>query len=351
MKNRNKTRKVKMEMGITLIALIITIIILVILTAVSIKAVADMGIVGIATNGVQDYSSKAVEENEMMDNTTAFIDRHIEVLDDIENERVAITNTTISSTSTAVEVGSTTTLTLTINPENATEIPEWTSSNTDVATISVSSDGKTATITGVASGTATISATNSTNNCTVTVTTTCCFDPGSQILMADGTTKNIEDITVGEEVMSLNEETGEFISQKITRTVVKHNSDDLVYVNLSNGARIGMRAYHPLLTTEGWKSLRPELAETTMETGMEVELLEVGDTLIGYDENATIVSIETRPEIENYDTYNFSVEGFHNYIVDGVVAHNSPEPSAGSAIPVVPNDCSGGSTHSGGAGH
>ena len=166
--------------------------------------------------------------------------------------------------------------------------------------------------------------------------TPCCFDPGSQILMADGTTKNIENITIGDEVLSLNENTGVFISQIVTRIVVKHNSDDLVYVNLSNGVKIGMRAYHPLLTTEGWKSLRPELAETTLEAGMEVDILKVGDTLIGYKENVKIISIDTRPEIDNYDTYSFSVEGFHNYIVNGVVAHNPIE-----------KPCTGGNTSGG----
>ena len=152
----------------------------------------------------------------------------------------------------------------------------------------------------------------------------CCFDAGSQVLMADGTTKNIEDIVVGDIVMSLNENTGDFIPQVVKKTIVKHNSDDLVYVNLSNGTQIGMRAYHPLLTTEGWKSLRPELAETQIEAG-NVAMLEVGDMLVCYGENATIVSVETRPEIENYDTYNLSIDGYHNYIVNGVVVHNAPE--------------------------
>ncbi len=150
---------------------------------------------------------------------------------------------------------------------------------------------------------------------------TCCFDTGTKVLMADGTLKNIEEVHIGDMVMSLNEDTGEYIPQRVTSTIIKHNSDDLVYVNLSNGERIGMRAYHPLLTTEGWKSLRPTLAETIMEAG-KVELLEVGDILIGYEENVKIVSIETRADIPNYNTYNLSVEGYHNYIVNGVVAHN-----------------------------
>ena len=67
----------KKENGITLIALIITIIILVILAAVSINAVANMGIVGQAVNGSQEYSAKAVEENKMMDSTVLLIDRTI----------------------------------------------------------------------------------------------------------------------------------------------------------------------------------------------------------------------------------------------------------------------------------
>lgn len=149
----------------------------------------------------------------------------------------------------------------------------------------------------------------------------CCFDPGSKVLMADGTEKNIEDIKVGDMVMSLNEDTGEFIIQKVAQTITNKYSTDLVYVHLSNGVRLGMRAYHPLLTTEGWKSLRPDQAETINEIG-EVEELKVGDTIIGYEENVTIVSVEQRPEVENYYTYTLNIEGYHNYIVEGIVAHN-----------------------------
>ena len=149
----------------------------------------------------------------------------------------------------------------------------------------------------------------------------CCFDAGTQVLMSDGTTKNIEDVKVGDMVMSYNTVTHEFEPKKVLRTITKHHSDDLVYVNLSNGKRIGMRAYHPLLTTEGYKSLRPEFAQTKIEAG-KIEKLQVGDTLIGYEANVTITSIEQRNPIKNYDTYNLEVEDNHNYIVNGVVAHN-----------------------------
>ena len=150
----------------------------------------------------------------------------------------------------------------------------------------------------------------------------CCFDAGSKVLMADGSTKNIEDVQVGDLVMSFDENTKEFVAKKVTGTVINTHSTDLVYVNLSNGVRIGMRAYHPLLTTEGWKSLRPDSPDAMRENIEGLSLLEVGDTLVGYGENVTIVSIEQRPEVDNYYTYNLSVEDNHNYVVEGVVAHN-----------------------------
>ena len=153
----------------------------------------------------------------------------------------------------------------------------------------------------------------------------CCFDAGSPVLMADGTTKNIEDIVVGDMVMSLDETTNSFVAQEVENTITKHNSDDLVYVNLSNGEKIGMRAYHPLLTVAGWKSLRPTLADTIADVG-HVEMLEVGDVLVGYEEDVTVISIESREHIENYDTYNLSIVGYPNYIVHGVVVHNADCP-------------------------
>ena len=79
----------KNQKGITLIALIITIVILVILAAVSIRAVTNMEIVGQATNGVQEYTQKSVEENIIMDRAGNLIDKTVENINDIQKETVA----------------------------------------------------------------------------------------------------------------------------------------------------------------------------------------------------------------------------------------------------------------------
>lgn len=151
----------------------------------------------------------------------------------------------------------------------------------------------------------------------------CCFDAGTKVYMADGSYKNIEEVTEGDEVLSYNEGTGQFEKDLVTRTIIKHNSDDLVYLKLSNGVQIGMRAYHPLLTADGWKSLRPSLVEAIKDINGPVGLLEIGDTLIGIEGNPTIEEIINREPVTNYDTYNLSIAGNHNYIANGVVAHNA----------------------------
>lgn len=77
-------RNMKKDNGITLIALIITIIILVILAAVSIRAVYNMGIVGHAINGTQEYSRGAVAENQMLGDTENTIDNALARLKEIQ---------------------------------------------------------------------------------------------------------------------------------------------------------------------------------------------------------------------------------------------------------------------------
>jgi len=76
--------KFKNEKGITLIALIITIIILVILAAVSIRAVYEMGIVGYAINGTQQYVERAKEENQMLDETGRRIEDAVSKVKEIQ---------------------------------------------------------------------------------------------------------------------------------------------------------------------------------------------------------------------------------------------------------------------------
>lgn len=94
----------KKERGITLIALIITIIILVILAAVSIRAVYNMGIVGHAINGSKDYAQKAVEENQMLDETGRVIENALEKLDKANKNMIKFYLRQNEGTSSSIEL-------------------------------------------------------------------------------------------------------------------------------------------------------------------------------------------------------------------------------------------------------
>ena len=112
------------EEGITLIALIITIIILVILAAVSIRAVYNMGIVGHAINGTQDYARAAKEENRMLDRTGSYIDEALEKLREIQGNGVESSGTIEFEANVEVEENDTNSrvLHIALNSDEATEL-------------------------------------------------------------------------------------------------------------------------------------------------------------------------------------------------------------------------------------
>lgn len=149
----------------------------------------------------------------------------------------------------------------------------------------------------------------------------CCFAPGSQILLSDYTTKSIEDVQVGDEVISYNLHTQQFEARKCIGTIIHQDSTDVVDITLTDGAVLTMRAYHPLLTTTGWKSLREYDG---------LPLLTKEDEIITYTGLQHITQVVNKPDLEGSITYNLNIEGHEdnlegcdNYVVNGVVAHNA----------------------------
>jgi len=62
------------ERGITLVALIVTIIVLVILSAVTIYAVVELNIVGVATKGTEDYTAAQIDDLKEIDAMAKFLE-------------------------------------------------------------------------------------------------------------------------------------------------------------------------------------------------------------------------------------------------------------------------------------
>lgn len=51
--------------------------------------------------------------------------------------------------------------------------------------------------------------------------------------------------------------------------------------------------------------------------------LMIGQKIIGVDKNVKVKKITYRENISGYKTYNITVPGNNNYIVNGVVVHNA----------------------------
>ena len=77
-----------------------------------------------------------------------------------------------------------------------------------------------------------------------------CFVPGTKVKMADGTYKNIEDVAAGDMVISYNEESGEFETQRVER-LNENPVKPMVRLTLTNGESVVCTDDHLFMTVEG----------------------------------------------------------------------------------------------------
>ena len=129
-----------------------------------------------------------------------------------------------------------------------------------------------------------------------------CFLAGTQITMADGTKKLIEEIKLGDVVLAFDEETGEMKPDKVVQ-IFEHNKEDK-YLIINEHMRV--TPIHRVLSKGEW---------------IEIGKLNVGDTLT--DANGKDVEIESIEFInEPVNIYNFEVNPYHTYVADGFIVHN-----------------------------
>ena len=158
-----------------------------------------------------------------------------------------------------------------------------------------------------------------------------CFVAGSQVTMADGSKKNIEDVKIGEKLLG---QTGintvmEFDHQMLDNGI---RTPDLYGIN--NLGKL-MTSEHPIMTKDGWKSIDP--SETRrLESHLDhlnVTKLEIGDEIEMQDGTYTIVqSIEAYKDQPQQQVYNFKLDGDHTYYVNQYLVHNK----AGDKSPCDP---------------
>ena len=158
----------------------------------------------------------------------------------------------------------------------------------------------------------------------------CCFAAGTQILLSNGDSKDIEDIVVGDEVMGWNGEileASKVIDINHKHTVESHweackRLGDEPSLYTINDTGIEFTPEHPFLTKEGWKSLVPDLSQEPYKSEAPAKELKVGDSINVnglWEEIKEIKVVRSNP---NEIVYNITVDKIHSYIANGIIVHN-----------------------------
>jgi hypothetical protein len=153
-----------------------------------------------------------------------------------------------------------------------------------------------------------------------------CFVGGTPVALADGSTKPIEQMQVGDQVLAYDELTGKVVPARVADTFIHtdvHKS--LVAIN----GWLLATANHPFYVKGRSEPVR-------------ADELQLGDELLVLDDgpgkaepglrSVKVASLEQLPPAKT--VYNIEVEGTHNFFAGGVLVHNKTssagcEPSSG----------------------
>jgi RHS repeat-associated protein len=150
-----------------------------------------------------------------------------------------------------------------------------------------------------------------------------CFIAGTKVLMATGNQKNIEDIVVGDTVMSY-----DFVEQRVVKSpVLKVDSpihNTLVQINFSKNISNQNTDDHPyFVKNKGWCSYNPE--KTMQNYALETLQLETGDVCYHLHQSklVEIQVLSIKQVIGQVRTYNLSdVKKYNNFFANGILVHN-----------------------------
>jgi hypothetical protein len=145
--------------------------------------------------------------------------------------------------------------------------------------------------------------------------TTCpsCFVAGTEVSLADGGSRPIERVRIGDLVKAYDERSGRIVVGRVKSVFVHANTPELLSLN---GGRIVTTPEHLFFSQGRWipaGQLRPGDELTT--TDKDAALADARDL-----DETPVTAVTSLPG--GVTTYNLEVEGYHTYFVDGVLVHN-----------------------------
>lgn len=147
-----------------------------------------------------------------------------------------------------------------------------------------------------------------------------CFVAGTKVTMGDGSEKNIEDVVIGDEVLSFN---GIETESKKVIGVKTPIHDDLVKYTFANQSEVVCTFDHPFFVDGGeLASYTPFLTNKRYNLGKEVRQIKVGDLVFLNNKSQTAIKDIVELDLGDTQTYIFTVEDNHNFYANGILVHN-----------------------------
>jgi len=150
-----------------------------------------------------------------------------------------------------------------------------------------------------------------------------CFIAGTKVTMGDGSEKNIEDVVIGDDVLSFNESTLQNEVKKVIglKTPI-HN--DLVKYEFANQTSITSTFDHPFYVGDlELASFTPFLTNKRYQLDREVRQIKAGD-MVYLSNGVSKTAIKDIIELDEKDTqtYIITIEDNHNFYANGILVHN-----------------------------
>ena len=158
-----------------------------------------------------------------------------------------------------------------------------------------------------------------------------CFVEGTYITLPDGIKMLIEEVKVGMEILTYNEDYEEN-EIGIVKSLIQPSASKFILLDFADGTSIQCTPEHPFwIIDKGWSSFDPS---SSMELhDLEVAQLIEGDIALNeFDEQIIIEGITEIDCKKPIKVYNLEIEDNHTYYANGILVHNKV------AVFIAPDD-------------
>lgn len=145
-----------------------------------------------------------------------------------------------------------------------------------------------------------------------------CFVAGTQITMADYSTKNIEQITKGDIVMMFDNNTKKLVKTQVSELIQARHSN-LIKLKFSDREIITTDDHPFWIADKNWASLNPTKSNNNYDQDTDIKKLIVGDKIFVASENRFIDVIDIEIITDEQMTFTLELTTGNNFIANGLL--------------------------------